>query len=244
MRRRSLALVIAAVAALAPLGAHAQDEGAQDDGGGDGLALAGDTTTTAPPPATSLPPGCVVPDPAQAVFVGRLLERDLRTARYQVIQVRAGALGMYEVNGLVDVDYGDDVRYLERDEQYLVGAGLDGETFRLHSKVRAPAPMLGGSQVVGIDDSAASCPEIEDPVMTLHLDGSTVETGVLTPLSEERRGILRALALPVVWVLGALLLLAALKGVVFGAGRAARRLWRGEPVLATRPTPRVHRPEQ
>lgn len=221
------------LAAAAP--AHAQQ--------GDDGPTAGDvaTTSTAPPPST-LPPGCVLPTPAAAVFVGRVEAKDVRTARFAVAQVRAGTLGGFQVAGMVDVDYGDDVRFLEPGQPYLVGVSFDGGTGRLVSKVREPAPLFGGNQVVGIDDADAACPEVEDPVQTLHLDGTTIDTGVLSPLFEQRRDLVAAIALPALWAFAVLVGLAALKGVIVGIGTGAARLWRGEPLLQTRPTPRSPRP--
>jgi hypothetical protein len=232
MRFTVLAVAVV-LAAAAP--ARAQE--------GEGAPPAGDTATTStvPPPST-LPPGCILPPPAAAVFVGRVEAKDVRTARFAVAQVRAGTLGGFQVAGMVDVDYGDDVRYLEIGERYLVGVKFDGDTGRLVSKVRAPAPLFGGNQVVGIDDADTACPEVEDPVQTLHLDGSTIDTGVLSPLFEERRDLLAAVALPALWAFAVLVALAALKGVIVGIGTGARRLWRGEPLLQTRPAPRSPRP--
>lgn len=229
--RWSVLAVAAVLAATAPVSAQPDDPG-QPTG----------AAPVSAPPASTLPPGCVLPAPAAAVFVGRVEAKDIRTARFAVAQVRAGTLGGFLVGGLVDVDYGDDVRFLEIGERYLVGARFDGDTGRLVSKVRALAPMFGGNQVVGIGDSDQACPEVEDPVQTLHLDGSTVDTGVLSPLWEDRRGLLAAVALPVVWAFAVLVGLAALRWIVLGVVIGVGRLWRGEPLLQTRPLPRSPRP--
>src|SRR5262245_47103706 len=71
------------------------------------------------PSTTSLPPGCTQPKAATAVFVGEVTAKDVKTARFEVVQVRAGSLQGYEVSGMVDVDYYDDVRYIDVGEQYI-----------------------------------------------------------------------------------------------------------------------------
>lgn len=209
--------------------------GAQDD-------TSGAETTSPPPTSSTLPPGCFPPEPVQAVFVGRVDVTDVRTARFAVVQVRSGSLGQFAVEGFVDVDYGEDVRYLVIGDRYLVGAGVDDATGRLASRIREPAPMFGGDQVVGIDDSGEDCPEFEDAMRTLRLDGSTIDSGVLSPMLDDRRGLLGALLLPAAWVLGLLVVLAALRGVLLGVGRGTARLWRGEPLVQTHPAPRTPRP--
>lgn len=167
----------------------------------------------APAPAPGDPvevaAGCPPEPEARAVFVGRVEATDWRAARFFVVQVRAGSLEGYEVGGLVDVDFLEDLRFLEIGESYVVGAGVDPFTRRLVSKVREPAPRFGGNQVVALDE--VECPVYQDPVRTLDLDGTPVESGVLTPLYGEGRALARALVLPLVWAFTALLALAGLK---------------------------------
>lgn len=189
--------------------------------------------TEAPPESTlgvvttTLPPGCPEPPVAAAVFLGELIASDVRTARFRVEQIRAGSLEGWQVGGLVDVDFFDDTRYLEQHETYLVGVGVDPESRRLTSKVSEAAPMFGGNQVVGVNDSA-SCPEQQDPVRTIHPDGSNVESGILHPLASDKKGLARALLLPAAWAFLALVVLAAVKGLFVGGGRELLRAIRGE----------------
>lgn len=156
-----------------------------------------------------IPAGCPPRPDVAAVFVGEVTQRDVRAARFQVLDVRSGSLEGFQVENLVDVDYLGDVRFLDDGEQYLVGAGVDPVTGRLVSKVRAPEPRFGGNQVVALDQR--ECPVFEDPAITLHLDGSTVESGVLTPLFDRPERVALALVTPAVWAFGALAALAALK---------------------------------
>jgi hypothetical protein len=190
----------------------------------------------APPvsvPSTTIPAGCELPTPVQATFVGRLAATDRRTGRFEVAQIRGGSLDGFAVNGLVDVDYGDDIRFLESGAEYLVAVGVDTASGRLQSKVRDPEPLFGGNQVIGIEERPLDCPAVEDAVRTLLTDGSSVESGVLAPLSSDRSGLLRAVLMPAVWVFGGLVALAVWANAVRALGRRVKASWNGESVSAT-----------
>ena len=191
------------------------------------------SASTPPPvstPNTTIPAGCDLPTPVQATFVGSLTATDRRTGRFEVRQLRGGSLDGFSVNGLVDVDYGDDIRFLDVLEEYIVAVGVDDDTGRLMSKLRDPEPLFGGNQVIGIDERPLNCPEVEDGVRTVTMNGTSVESGVLAPLSADRSGLLRALTLPALWVFGGLVALAIWAGAVRGLGRRLRASWNGEPV--------------
>lgn len=193
----------------------------------------GEAASTTVVPTTTIPEGCIVPTPVQATFVGAVVESDRRTARFEVTQMRGGSLEGFTSGTLVDIDYADDVRFLEFGQSYIVAAGLDQATGRLFSKVRDPEPLLGSSQVIGLN-SGVDCPEIEDAVRTLTMDARAVDSGVLTPLREARSRLVRSLLLPMVWVLIGLIGLATVKGIVSGLLQASHRAWNGEPVVPTR----------
>lgn len=180
------------------------------------------------PPNTTIPAGCELPTPVQATFVGRLSVTDRRTGRFEVRQVRGGSLEGYSVNGLVDVDYGDDLRFLVIGTDYVVAAGVDSESGRLVSKVRDPEPLFGGNQVIGIEERPLDCPVVEDAVRTVLTDGTSVESGVLAPLSSDSDGLLRAMLLPAAWVFGGLLALAMWANAVRALARRFRASWNGE----------------
>lgn len=168
-----------------------------------------------------IPAGCPPRPEAVGVFVGEVQQRDIRAARFAVVEVRAGSLDGHMVERLVDVDYFADVRFLVDGERYLVGAGVDRLTGRLVSKVRAAEPRFGGNQVVALDQ--LRCPRYADPVMTLHTDGSSVESGVLTPLLREPGRLVLAVVTPAVWAFALLAVLSALRLVIVaGLRRAAR----------------------
>ena len=173
-----------------------------------------------------IPPGCPAPQPERAVFVGTVVASDLQTARFQVDQVRSGRLDGYAVGGLVDVRYGDEVRFLELDEQYIVGAGVDGESGVLSSRVSPPAPLFAGNDVVGVDDPDVDCPVVQDPVRTLTTEATSVESGVLSPLAGAKGDLLLAVLQPAAVALAVLVVLVLLKHLVFALGRTARDLGR------------------
>jgi hypothetical protein len=172
-------------------------------------------------PLDDVPAGCPPRPEVAAVFVGEVRQRDVRAARFEVIDIRAGSLDGAMVDRLVDVDYFADVRFLDDGGRYLVGAAPDPLTGRLVSKVRAPELRFGGNQVVALDQ--LNCPTFKDPAITLHVDGSTVESGVLTPLLDQSGKVLLALVTPAVWAFGFLAVLAALKLLIVASLRRVAR---------------------
>jgi hypothetical protein len=190
------------------------------------------TTTSGLPPAMGplvvVPTGCVVPPPAHAVFHGTTLLVDdpetPSTYRFRIDSLLAGSLDGFAVGQLVDVGYGDEARFLEVGSEYLVGVAVSAETGLLVSKVRAPAPLFGGDAVIGADDSDIDCPRVDDPVRTLRVDGTSVDTGVFTPLRGERSSLLRALWVPLAIAFGTLLSLVLMKHLLFAVGRSLRDL--------------------
>ena len=182
------------------------------------------TTDAASSRIIPLPAGCAAPPIEQSVFVGTLALRDATTARFTVDRLRSGSLEGFALGGQVDVYFGDEVRFLVDGAQYIVGTGVDVDRRALVSTVREPAPIFGGSEVAGVNSSEVACPTIDDPVRTLNIDGSDVESGVLAPLSGKTWMVLRAVLQP----LGAALLvvvgLVALKHLVFALGRTLRDL--------------------
>lgn len=197
----------------------------------DGSAGGGGTTdtTVVATPTNTVPASCVIPTPVRATFVGTIVAADPRTARFRIDQMRGGTLEGYEATGLVDVLYEEDVRFLAIGDDYIVAVGVNAETGALYSKVRDPEPLFGGSQIIGMDNSDADCPEIEDAVRTLTIDGGPVESGVLAPLSNAKGRLVRAILLPFVWVFGGLLGLATLRALAVTVWRSGRRAWDGEP---------------
>jgi hypothetical protein len=240
--RRPAAVAIALVAvgaALVPARALAQDD------------------PPAPAPAggssnrqwlVPIPLGCDAPPLPDVVFVGTLEATDFRTGRFRVDQVRAGDIGRYSFAGVVDVRFGIDTKYLEPGTRYLVGASLDPDTAVLTSKVRAAEPLFGGDEIIGATETDVECPVLADPVRTLMPDGSSVDSGVLTPLTDAKRSLLRALLLPLGVALAAVLALVALRwlltGIGWGIGSLTRTAAEPREVRAViRGGPRPHQPD-
>ncbi|MFZ9628918.1 MAG: hypothetical protein ACO3C1_06155 [Ilumatobacteraceae bacterium] len=173
-------------------------------------------------PLILVPAGCATPPPAVAVFDGVVTDVSVDSARFEVVRLLAGSLNRYEtVPGVVDVVYGEETRFLEVGERYIVGARSD-ETRLLYSAVGDPRPLFGGDAVIGLNDSDIDCPHVDDPVRTLLPDGTPVDASLLTPLHGARSQLLRALVLPVGVALAVLLALVLVKHLVFAFGRALR----------------------
>jgi hypothetical protein len=177
-----------------------------------------------------VPVGCPVPAPAAAVFTGTMIGKDdvTQVVRFRLDQLRAGSVEPWAVNGLIDVRYGPDYRFLAKGDQYLIGIGLDPVYGVPASTVRPPEPTFGGNDVVGVDDLAVDCPTIDDPVRTLQVDGTSVDSGVLSLMTDDRRLLLATWAVPTMIafaVLFALVILRVFGGLavrgVFHLGRAA-----------------------
>ena len=173
-------------------------------------------------PLVVVPAGCTAPPAPVAVFVATLAASDATTARFAVQQIRAGSLDGYAVDTIVDVRYDDDIRFLHTGQQYLVGAAVDPARGVLASKVRLAAPLFGGDAVIGVNDTDVHCPRFEDGVKTLLVDGTEVDTGVLAPLKTAKRSLLKAVLKPLIIAVGVLIVLAAIKLLIFAMVRAVR----------------------
>jgi len=167
-----------------------------------------DTDTLIPVPA-----GCPRPDPAAVTFTGTMIGKDdvTQVVRFRIDQIRAGSAEPWAIDGLIDVRYGDDYRFLDKGEQYLIGAGVDPVYGVLSSTVRPAEPTFGGNDVVGVDDLSVTCPDLDDPIRTVNLDGTGIDSGVLSLLTEDRRLLLATIAVPAALVGAALLALVLLK---------------------------------
>jgi hypothetical protein len=187
-----------------------------------------DADPGAVPPVIEVPPGCPVNDPAEVTFVGTLIDKDYRTGRFEIDQVRAGSASPWSVEGRIDVRYDDDSKFLTVGDQYLVGAAVDPLIGQLASTVRPPAPLFGGNDVIGVDDTDIDCPTIDDPIRTLNVDGTSVDSGVFSPLFDERRTLLATLAVPTAIAFAVLIGLVVLRRLfgwsiagIFALGRRA-----------------------
>lgn len=260
----TLAIIATAVAGLGTA-ADAQEPPDESVATTTTVPLATTSPTTTPPttaPAAAsgrqwlvpVPTGCQVPALPDVVFVGTLLETgtpagmpersELETARFRVDQARAGAVERYSYDGVIDVRYGIDTKYLDEGDQYLVGASVEPAAGALQSKVREPEPLFGGDEVIGAAENDVKCPAIDDPVRTLRLDGTSVDAGVISPLTDAKRSILRSVLLPLSIAFGVVFVLVAVRWLLTGVGKGVGMVVRtaAEPRevrAATRTRPRV-----
>ena len=197
------------------------------------------SATAAPPPASEsgrtwlvpVPLGCTVPNLPDVVFVGTVLDKgtpaglpdtvENETARFRLDQARAGSLEKFTFNGIVDVRYGADAKDLENGEQYLVGASVDAATGALSSTVREAEPAFGGDDVIAAAQQDLKCPQLVDPVRTLHTDGTPVDDNLLKPLLDAKGRMLRAILLPLMIVMGVVFVLVLVRWLITGAWRGA-----------------------
>lgn len=242
MRPRSIArALVGLVAGVAGVtsgwdaGAHAQAPPAttpptteappvEDSGGG----ITGATGEQAPItlPLVPVPVGCDAPPLPHIVFVGTVVTKDFRTVRFEIERVRAGQPQPFASGGRIDVRYGLDAQYLHEGERYLVSAPVEPTLGFLVSRVTDPVEDFGGDEVIGVSESDVTCPKFEDPMRTLHIDGTPIEAGLLDPLTGSRTEILAALLVPLGVGAGAIFLLAMLRlslnGIARGVADATR----------------------
>ena len=181
-------------------------------------------------PLVQTPNGCLGPPIASAVFVGRVVAKDTRVARYQIEAVRAGTVDGYALGDLIDVRYGNEVQYLRVGDQYLVGAAPQGPDRVLTSKVRPAEPLFGGNAVIGLTEKASDCPIIEDPVRTLQTDGTEIDAGMFQALSADKQGIVLSFVKPVIAVFAIVLGLVLIRWLFTAIFAAVRHAADGEPV--------------
>ena len=162
------------------------------------------TTTTVPTAVTTVPEGCPLAPVAQAVFVGTITSLDPVAAVFTVTQVRAGTLDGYINSNSVEVRYGRDVKYLEKNQTYIVGVALDSVASKLSSTIRDSNELFGGAEVVG---SNVRCPKFEAAARTLHIDGTSIDSGLFVTIFDQPVRLLAALVLPTLLVFLALLAL-------------------------------------
>ena len=186
-------------------------------------------------PLVQTPHGCLGPPIATAVFVGRVVAKDYRVARYHLEAVRAGTVDGYALGDLIDVRYGNEVQYLQVGDEYLVGAAPEGADRALSSKVRPAEPLFGGNAVIGLTEKASDCPIVEDPIRTLHPDGTEIDAGLLQALSNDKQGLFLAIAKPLIAVFAIVLGLVLIRWLFSAILAAVRHAADGEPTRRSSP---------
>lgn len=226
--RRVLLVLVAVVSAAAPAAvAHAQPPPTSQP-------PTTEPAITEPPapvtlPLVPVPAGCDAPPQPHIVFVGRVEDSDYRSVRFEIEQIRSGRPEPFGAGNLIDVRYGLDAQYLEHGERYLVSAVVHPDLGLLVSRVTPPVENFGGDEVIGVSESDVTCPRFEDPMRTLHVDGSPIDADVLEPFFSARLRVLGAVLIPLAVAFGAIFLLATFRLSVTGlynsvaaAGRRSR----------------------
>ena len=90
--------------------------------------------------------------------------------------------------------------------------------------MRPPEPDFGGNDVVGVNDSSVVCPTVDDPVRTLMVDGTDVDSGVMSLLFDDKRVLLATLAVPAAIAFAALIVLVLLRMAIGLAGKGVLEL--------------------
>ena len=145
----------------------------------------------------------------------------------------AGTLDGHSSVDRVLVVYGQEASFLKIGVEYIVGVRLDLDTGRLISRILRPAPLFGGDAVIGLNDTDLKCPRVEDPVSTLLGDGSSVDSGVFTPLKDSEKSLLTAVLQPLAIALAILIGLVLVKAFLVAMGRSLREST-GSPVPMAR----------
>jgi len=180
-------------------------------------------------PLIPIPTGCDVPLMPHVVFVGTVADRDYRSVRFEVDQVRSGRTDPFAAGDLIDVRYGLDAQYLDEGHAYLVGAVVDPDLGLLVSRVTEPIEHFGGDEVIGVSETDVDCPDLEDPMVTLHIDGTGIDGGVLDPFVESKGKIAAAFLVPFGLAMGVIFLLSMFRLSISGlyhsvVGHGRRRI--------------------
>lgn len=249
MRNRIVSALVAmtAIAALAPATALAgappgsappdtvpPDTGSPEEGGvTDDVVVVPD----APPltlPLIPVPAGCEPAPVAHVVFLGTVIDRDFRTIRYAIDQVRFGSTAPFAAPGapavpgeVIDIRYGLDVQYVADGEQYLVGAQVDPDLGVLVSRVQPKVENFGGDEVIGVSETDVDCPAFDDPALTVLPDGTSLDGSMLQPFFDAKWRIAAAVVTPFAVVCAVVFGLSAVRlgvsGLLRGVFRPRRR---------------------
>lgn len=178
-------------------------------------------------PLVPIPESCDAPAAAHVVFLGTVVDRDYRSIRYRIDQIKWGDPAPFAADRVgdrvIDVRYGLDVQYLDDGQQYLVGTIVDPDLGLLVSRVGDKIDNFGGDEVIGVSETDVDCPAFEDPARTLHPDGTVVEGSMLDPFFDARWRIAASILVPFGVACATLFVLSAFKLTVFGA---VRRIFR------------------
>ena len=222
----TLAFAVGSVAAVSatvppPVDTIVPGDAIPDEQGG--LVGVPETTTLINPAATTtIPEGCFAQTIPQVVFVGKVENVSDASVSFSIQKTISGDASAYvSVDGRVEVQYGTDGKFLDTGSVYIVGAVTDPFSPILVSKVRPETTTLSGAIVQ--TNTGDACPTFEDAVITLHEDGSSVDTGVLRPLLKNKVLIALVLLASVAIAFGGLTTVVIMQRTKRGIARTMRR---------------------
>jgi len=180
------------------------------------------TTLINPQATTTIPEGCFAQTIPQVVFVGRVENVSDASVSFSIQKTITGDASAYvSGDGRVEVQYGLDGKFLDTGSVYVVGAVTDPFSPILVSKVRPETTTLGGA--IGQTNTGDACPTFEDAVITLHEDGTSVDTGVLRPLMKNKVLIVLVLLASVAIAFGGLTTVVIMQRTKRGIARTMKR---------------------
>ncbi len=180
------------------------------------------TTLINPQATTTIPEGCFAQTIPQVVFMGKVENVSDASVSFSIQKTISGDASAYvSGDGRVEVQYGTDGKFLDTGSVYVVGAVTDPFSPILVSKVRPETTTLSGA--IGQTNTGDACPTFEDAVITLHEDGTSVDTGVLRPLLKNKVLIALVLLASVAIAFGGLTTVVIMQRTKRGIARTMRR---------------------
>ena len=180
------------------------------------------TTLINPQATTTIPEGCFAQTIPQVVFMGKVEKVSATSVSFSIQKTISGDASAYvSGDGRVEVQYGTDGKFLDTGSVYVVGAVTDPFSPILVSKVRAEIATLNGA--VGQTNTGDACPAFEDAVITLHEDGTSVDTGVLRPLMKHKALIALVLLASLAIAFGGLATVVIMQRTKRGIARTMKR---------------------
>ena len=189
---------------------------------GDLVGVPQTTSLINPQATTTIPEGCFPQALPQVVFIGEASNVSDESVSFAIQKTITGDASSYVTgDGTVEVQYGTDAKFVDEGKTYIVGAVTDPFLPILVSKLRATTTTLGAE--LGQTNTGDACPTFEDAIITLNENGTSVDTGVLRPLRENKLLIIAALVLSVVLAIGGLAAVVVMQRTRRGIARTMRR---------------------
>ena len=180
------------------------------------------TTLINPQATTTIPEGCFAQTIPHVVFMGKVEKVSATSVSFSIQKTISGDASAYvSGDGRVEVQYGTDGKFLDTGSVYVVGAVTDPFSPILVSKVRAATTTLGAE--LGQTNTGDACQTFEDAVITLHEDGTSVDTGVLRPLLKNKVLIVLVLLASVAIAFGGLATVVIMQRTKRGIARTMKR---------------------